>query len=54
MSTGTSSTPGKDKQAGVAVLDEAGLTEADAARVLRDNAAGLLGIGARLPELVEG
>ena len=30
------------------------LTEADAARVLRDNAAGLLGIGARLPELVEG
>jgi len=41
-------------RAAVTVLDEAGLTEADAARVLRDNAAGLLGIGARLPELVEG
>lgn len=41
-------------KAAVAVVDGAGLTEADTARVLRDNAAGLLGIGAKLPELVEG
>jgi aminocarboxymuconate-semialdehyde decarboxylase len=41
-------------RAAVAVVDGAGLSEADTARVLRDNAAGLLGIGAKLPELVEG
>jgi aminocarboxymuconate-semialdehyde decarboxylase len=41
-------------RAAVAVLDGAGLTEADTTRVLRGNAAGLLGIGDRLPELVEG
>jgi aminocarboxymuconate-semialdehyde decarboxylase len=41
-------------QAAVAVIDGAGLTEADTVMVLRDNAAALLGIGARLPELVEG
>jgi aminocarboxymuconate-semialdehyde decarboxylase len=41
-------------KAAVAVLDDVRLTEADTVRVLRDNAAGLLGIGARLPELIEG
>jgi aminocarboxymuconate-semialdehyde decarboxylase len=41
-------------KAAVAVIDGAGLSEADTARVLRDNAADLLGISARLPELVEG
>jgi aminocarboxymuconate-semialdehyde decarboxylase len=41
-------------KAAVAVVQGAGLSEADSVRVLRDNAAGLLGIGARLPELVEG
>jgi aminocarboxymuconate-semialdehyde decarboxylase len=41
-------------KAAVEVIDGARLDEADTAKVLRDNAAGLLGIGARLPELVEG
>lgn len=41
-------------KAAVAVLDDAGLTAADTVKVLRDNAADLLGIGARFPELVEG
>lgn len=41
-------------KAAVAVIDGARLSEADTGRVLRDNAADLLGIGARLPELVEG
>jgi len=41
-------------KAAVAVLDGAGLTAADTARVLRDNAASLLGIGSRLAELVKG
>ncbi len=41
-------------KAAMAVVQGAGLSEADSVRVLRDNAAGLLGIGARLPELVEG
>jgi aminocarboxymuconate-semialdehyde decarboxylase len=41
-------------KAAVAVIDGAGLSEADTARVLRDNAADLLDISARLPELVEG
>ncbi|MGH3251434.1 MAG: amidohydrolase family protein [Trebonia sp.] len=41
-------------RAAAGVVDGAGLTEADTAKVLRDNAAGLLGIGSRLPELVEG
>jgi aminocarboxymuconate-semialdehyde decarboxylase len=41
-------------KAAVEVIDGAGLSEQDMARVLRDNAAGLLGIGNRLPELVEG
>jgi aminocarboxymuconate-semialdehyde decarboxylase len=40
--------------AAVEVIDGARLSEQDTARVLRDNAAGLLGIGNRLPELVEG
>lgn len=41
-------------KAAVAVLTGSGLTEADTGRVLCDNAAGLLGIGARLSELVKG
>jgi aminocarboxymuconate-semialdehyde decarboxylase len=41
-------------KAAVAVIKGAGLAEADIAKVLGDNAAGLLGIGARLPELIEG
>jgi aminocarboxymuconate-semialdehyde decarboxylase len=38
----------------VAVIDGAGLSAADRVKVLRGNAASLLGVGARLPELVEG
>jgi aminocarboxymuconate-semialdehyde decarboxylase len=41
-------------KAAVGVINDVGLSERDTARVLRDNAAGLLGIGDRLPELVEG
>jgi aminocarboxymuconate-semialdehyde decarboxylase len=41
-------------KAAVGVINDVGLSEQDTAKVLRDNAAGLLGIGDRLPELVEG
>lgn len=41
-------------KAAAAVIDGAGLTGTDTDKVLRDNAAAVLGIGARLTELVEG
>jgi len=41
-------------KAAAAVIDGARLTGTDTDKVLRDNAAAVLGIGARLTELVEG